>query len=89
MIGSGTFSRRQGQIYMDMTISNKAMQAMGQFAIQFNKNRYRKRDSDCTRKRRQFKLFKLSEVIEAGSSHDLRACEILHLNHLTLDQLSN
>ncbi|XP_015768680.1 PREDICTED: AP-1 complex subunit beta-1-like [Acropora digitifera] len=39
-IGSGTFSRRQGQIYMDMTISNKAMQAMGQFAIQFNKNSF-------------------------------------------------
>ena len=36
----GTFSRRQGQIYMDMTFSNKAMQAMGDFAIQFNKNRY-------------------------------------------------
>lgn len=37
---TGTFSRRQGQIYMDMTISNKAMQAMGQFAIQFNKNSF-------------------------------------------------
>ena len=39
LIGPGTFSRRQGQIYMDMTVSNKAMQAMGPFAIQFNKNR--------------------------------------------------
>lgn len=37
---SGTFSRRQGQIYMDMTVSNKAMQAMGPFAIQFNKNSF-------------------------------------------------
>ena len=36
---SGTFCRRQGQIYMDMTFSNKAMQAMAAFAIQFNKNR--------------------------------------------------
>ena len=35
----GTFSRRQGQLYMDLTVCNKAMQAMGQFAIQFNKNR--------------------------------------------------
>lgn len=40
LIVVGTFSRRQGQIYMDMTFSNKAMQAMGDFAIQFNKNRY-------------------------------------------------
>lgn len=37
---TGTFSRRQGQIYMDMTFHNKAMQAMGDFAIQFNKNRW-------------------------------------------------
>lgn len=37
---SGTFSRRQGQIYMDMTINNKAMQAMAGFAIQFNKNSF-------------------------------------------------
>lgn len=36
----GTFSRRQGQIYMDMTFHNKAMQAMGDFAIQFNKNSF-------------------------------------------------
>ena len=35
----GTFSRRQGQIYMDLTFNNRAMQAMGSFAIQFNKNR--------------------------------------------------
>lgn len=37
---NGTFSRRNGQIYMDMTFSNKAMQAMGGFAIQFNKNSF-------------------------------------------------
>lgn len=36
----GTFSRRNGQIYMDMTFHNKAMQAMGGFAIQFNKNSF-------------------------------------------------
>ncbi|CAB1316517.1 unnamed protein product, partial [Coregonus sp. 'balchen'] len=35
---SGTFSRRQGQMYMDMTFTNKALQHMTDFAIQFNKN---------------------------------------------------
>uniref|UniRef100_A0A6G5AE51 Clathrin adaptor alpha/beta/gamma-adaptin appendage Ig-like subdomain domain-containing protein n=1 Tax=Rhipicephalus microplus TaxID=6941 RepID=A0A6G5AE51_RHIMP len=34
---AGTFTRRNGQIFMDMTFSNKAMQAMTGFAIQFNK----------------------------------------------------
>lgn len=37
---SGTFSRRQGQIYMDLQFSNRAMQAMGDFAVQFNKNSF-------------------------------------------------
>lgn len=37
---TGTFSRRGGQIHMEMTFSNKAMQAMGGFAIQFNKNSF-------------------------------------------------
>jgi AP-1 complex subunit beta-1 len=37
---SGTFSRRNGQIYMDMTFTNKAMQPMSGFAIQFNKNSF-------------------------------------------------
>ncbi len=36
---SGTFSRRQGQMYMDMSFTNKALQHMTDFAIQFNKNR--------------------------------------------------
>ncbi|XP_054168452.1 AP-1 complex subunit beta-1-like [Oppia nitens] len=36
----GTFTRRNGQIYMEMTFTNKAMQAMGGFAIQFNKNSF-------------------------------------------------
>ncbi|KAJ8982570.1 hypothetical protein NQ317_005041 [Molorchus minor] len=36
----GTFSRRAGQISMDMTLTNKAMQAMAGFAIQFNKNSF-------------------------------------------------
>ncbi|KAL1501451.1 hypothetical protein ABEB36_006768 [Hypothenemus hampei] len=36
----GTFSRRSGQIYMEMTLTNKAMQAMTGFAIQFNKNSF-------------------------------------------------
>ena len=37
---SGTFVRRGGQIYADMTFTNKALQGIGNFAIQFNKNRY-------------------------------------------------
>lgn len=36
----GTFSRRTGQMFMDMTLTNKAMQAMSGFAIQFNKNSF-------------------------------------------------
>uniref|UniRef100_A0A671S1H8 AP complex subunit beta n=1 Tax=Sinocyclocheilus anshuiensis TaxID=1608454 RepID=A0A671S1H8_9TELE len=35
----GTFSRRQGHMYMDMTFTNKALQHMTDFAVQFNKNR--------------------------------------------------
>ncbi|XP_014664948.1 PREDICTED: AP-1 complex subunit beta-1-like [Priapulus caudatus] len=37
---TGTFSRRGGQIVMDVTISNKAMQPMEGFAIQLNKNSF-------------------------------------------------
>ncbi len=36
---AGTFSRKNGQPCMEMTFSNKAMQALGGFAIQLNKNR--------------------------------------------------
>jgi AP-1 complex subunit beta-1 len=36
----GTFSRRGGSVYMDMTFTNKAMQAMSGFAIQLNKNSF-------------------------------------------------
>lgn len=36
----GTFSRRNGQIQMDLTFINKAMQAMSGFAIQLNKNSF-------------------------------------------------
>lgn len=36
----GTFSRKSGQICMDMTITNKAMQPMTGFAIQLNKNSF-------------------------------------------------
>ncbi|XP_063219477.1 AP-2 complex subunit beta [Bacillus rossius redtenbacheri] len=36
----GTFSRRNGQIYMDFTFTNKAMQPMAGFAIQLNKNSF-------------------------------------------------
>ncbi|EDV23739.1 uncharacterized protein TRIADDRAFT_57237 [Trichoplax adhaerens] len=37
---SGTFSLRQNVVHMDMTFTNNAMQAMGGFAIQFNKNSF-------------------------------------------------
>lgn len=37
---SGTFTSKTSQIFMEMTISNKAMQAMAGFAIQFNKNSF-------------------------------------------------
>jgi len=37
---SGTFYRVNGQIVMDMTFTNRAMQPMMQFAIQLNKNSY-------------------------------------------------
>uniref|UniRef100_A0A0N5AY96 AP complex subunit beta n=1 Tax=Syphacia muris TaxID=451379 RepID=A0A0N5AY96_9BILA len=36
----GTFARRGGKIYLDMLFSNKAMQALSGFAIQFNKNSF-------------------------------------------------
>jgi len=36
----GSFCRKQGQIYMEMTLSNKAMQPLTNFAIQFNKNSF-------------------------------------------------
>ncbi|KAJ6655780.1 hypothetical protein lerEdw1_004833 [Lerista edwardsae] len=36
----GTFSHRQGHIYMDMSFTNKALQHMTDFAIQFNKNSF-------------------------------------------------
>ena len=35
---SGTFTRKNGSIVMDMTFSNKAMQGMSNFAMQLNKN---------------------------------------------------
>uniref|UniRef100_A0A4D5R8Y2 AP complex subunit beta n=1 Tax=Scolopendra viridis TaxID=118503 RepID=A0A4D5R8Y2_SCOVI len=37
---TGTFSRKGGVINMEMTFSNKAMQSMSGFAIQFNKNSF-------------------------------------------------
>ncbi|RWS31302.1 AP-1 complex subunit beta-1-like protein, partial [Leptotrombidium deliense] len=37
---TGTFTRRAGQIYVEMTFANKAMQAMTSFAVQFNKNSF-------------------------------------------------
>jgi hypothetical protein len=35
---SGTFARRNGEMSMDITITNRAMQPISDFAIQFNKN---------------------------------------------------
>lgn len=37
---TGTFSRRNGQIQMEMTLTNRAMQPMMGFAIQLNKNSF-------------------------------------------------
>lgn len=37
---SGTFALKQGSISMDMLFTNRALQGMGNFEIQFNKNRY-------------------------------------------------
>ena len=37
---TGTFSRRNGQIQMEMTMTNRAMQPMMQFAVQLNKNSF-------------------------------------------------
>eukprot|EP00054_Salpingoeca_dolichothecata_P008265 m.47181 g.47181 ORF g.47181 m.47181 type:complete len:881 (-) comp17615_c0_seq1:27-2669(-) len=36
----GTFARRNGAVFMDMTFFNRSIQAMGEFAIQFNKNSF-------------------------------------------------
>eukprot|EP00045_Choanoeca_perplexa_P013193 m.147784 g.147784 ORF g.147784 m.147784 type:complete len:875 (+) comp16273_c0_seq1:55-2679(+) len=36
----GTFARRSGQMYMEMTFTNTSAQAMGDFAVQFNKNSF-------------------------------------------------
>ncbi|KAK3097948.1 hypothetical protein FSP39_014752 [Pinctada imbricata] len=37
---TGTFSRKQGNIYMELTFTNRAMQPMSGLAIQFNKNSF-------------------------------------------------
>ncbi|KAM9446766.1 AP-1 complex subunit beta-1 isoform 3-T3 [Clarias gariepinus] len=37
---SGTFARRGGAIHMDLSLTNKAMSVMTDFAIQFNKNSF-------------------------------------------------
>ncbi|XP_076854109.1 LOW QUALITY PROTEIN: AP-1 complex subunit beta-1 [Brachyhypopomus gauderio] len=37
---SGSFSRRGGVIHMDMSLTNKAMSVMTDFAIQFNRNSF-------------------------------------------------
>jgi hypothetical protein len=36
---SGTFTRQAGSISMDLQLTNKALQVMTDFAIQFNRNR--------------------------------------------------
>lgn len=37
---SGTFSRKNGQFLMELTLTNRALQPMSGFAIQFNKNSF-------------------------------------------------
>ncbi|KAL5017676.1 hypothetical protein ScPMuIL_007265 [Solemya velum] len=37
---TGAMCRKNGQIFMEMTFTNRAMQTMGGFAIQFNKNSF-------------------------------------------------
>ena len=37
---SGTYSRKNATIFMELTLTNNAMQSMSGFAIQLNKNRY-------------------------------------------------
>eukprot|EP00128_Syssomonas_multiformis_P015627 Colp12_sorted_trinity150504_noHs@17712 len=37
---TGTFSRRQRTIFMELSLTNRAMQPMGGFAVQFNKNSF-------------------------------------------------
>lgn len=37
---SGTFSRKNAQLFMELTLTNKAMQPMMGFAVQFNKNSF-------------------------------------------------
>ena len=37
---SGTFARRSGQMTMELTIVNRSLQPLTDFAIQFNKNTY-------------------------------------------------
>ncbi|KAK7088488.1 AP-1 complex subunit beta-1-like isoform X1 [Littorina saxatilis] len=37
---NGTFARKNGQIFMELTFTNKAMQPMVGFAIQFNRNSF-------------------------------------------------
>jgi hypothetical protein len=36
----GTFSRKNGTIYMEMTFANKAMQPLNNFGLQFNKSSF-------------------------------------------------
>ena len=36
---SGTFTRKNKQVVMELTLTNRALQQMTGFAIQFNKNR--------------------------------------------------
>lgn len=37
---SGTFARRAGVLHMELSLTNKAMSVMSDFAVQFNRNRY-------------------------------------------------
>ncbi|XP_053558154.1 AP-1 complex subunit beta-1 [Bombina bombina] len=37
---SGTFARRSGAVFMDLLFTNRALQVMSDFAIQFNRNSF-------------------------------------------------
>lgn len=37
---AGTFARRGGQVFIDFTFANRSLQALSDFAIQFNKNSF-------------------------------------------------
>ena len=68
----GTFQRRQREIFMVLTLNNKAMQPMTGFAIQFNKNRYEFDFSLC--KYRPFFVFEVATLFILYSNKMFEKC---------------